>query len=247
VEVLRSCCPLRLPWRDTVLGPGQSADVCIDFVPIECGEWFGAIAVTAEWKGGQEVVTIPTYARVLQPQTAGPEVASRLPWHAPRPFRPGSSRRISLDPSSTGCRQMRPPVPHRSRSSTRSSTRPTSAVSGASAFPPRLPSRPGSGYRSSTPGARSGSAGGDSATAATPSGPSGDWRMFGAGIGGSDRVKKMRPHSAPLMSPQKSLPAGIGTDMSQFSNYPAAAGGGMAAVRARPRSASLRRSRIGTE
>merc|ERR1719253_754032 len=140
LEVLRGC-PLRLPWRDTVIGPGQTVEVLLDFVPVECGEWCGAISIIGEWKHGTEAMTIPTYARVLQQQAAAPEVATRLPWHAPRPFRPGSARRISVDPASIAPNQLRPPLPgQRSRSSTRASTRPNSALSGYSVLPPRLPS-----------------------------------------------------------------------------------------------------------
>jgi len=226
-----------------MLGPGQSIEVFADFVPVECGEWFGSISVTGEWKGGHEVVTIPTYARVLQPQTAAPEVATRLPWHAPRPFRPGSAHRIMLDPACSCGSQLRPPLPQRSRSSTRSSTRPTSAVSGYSAFPPPRPgsavrSRPGSGIRSGTPGGhvplRSGSLGGDGATAGMRSEPIRDWRITGDG----ERARNLpaRPHSEPSTLLEKAKP---GDDWP--ADISAAAGGGMAAVRARPRSASIRR------
>jgi hypothetical protein len=224
LEVIRGC-PLRLPWRDTMLGPGQSVEVYLECAPVECGEWFGAISVTGEWKAGREVTNIPTYARVLQPQAAPAKVAAQLPWHAPRPFRPGSAHRITLDPASIAPHQLRPPLPNRSSSSTRCSTRPTSAVSGYSALPPRLPSssRPGSGLPYAT---RPSSSVGDRSSSAT----SGDWRQMDRGEG----VRHMRPHSAPSTSPQKA-------PVRSPSPLSAAAGGGMAAVRARPRSASLRR------
>jgi hypothetical protein len=215
LEVLRGC-PLRLPWRDTVLGPGQTIEVLLDFVPLECGEWFGEIAISGEWKGGQELLTIPTYARVLQPQTAASEVSARLPWHAPRPFRPGSARRICIDQASIAPNQMRPPIPQRSRSSTRSSTRPASAVSGYSNLPPRLPSpsRPASGIRSGTPG--------------------------GPASTGELRPRNMRPHSAPSMSPQKAQPGASPTEMLQGTGHLCGAMRPRSAS-SRPRSASTRR------
>lgn len=235
LEVLRGG-PLRLPWRDTTLGPGQSIEVNLDFVPVECGEWHGAIAASAEWRAGAyEVITIPTYARVLQHHAAPPEVATRLPWHAPRPFRPGSARRITVDAASIAPHQLRPPSAHqRSRSSSRS--RPASAVSGASGVPPRFPSnpssRPGSGLRSGPAGSvlpPRFPSGCDGAAPVPTSGPSGDWLAGGAVQ--RARSGSARPHSAPSASPQKARP----------SSASSAAGGGIAAVRARPRSASIRR------
>jgi hypothetical protein len=242
LEVVRGC-PLRLPWRDAMLGPGQSIDVNLEFVPVECGEWCGAMILSGEWKGGHDSVAIPTYARVLQPQSATAEAATRLPWHAPRPFRPGSARRIIVDPASIAPHQMRPPVPQRSRSSsTRSSLRATPTAAGASGFsgyssgpghPPRLPS-PGSGLRSSTPMGqtrmRTSSGSGDSAIAGGSSGRSGD-----------ERARNVRPHSAPSMSPQKAHPGAYPADPTPNSSHAIAAGGGIAAVRARPRSASIGR------
>jgi len=218
LEVIRGC-PLRLPWRDTVLGPGQTVEVLIDFVPLECGEWCGEISLSAEWKGGHEVLTIPTYARVLQPQTAAAQVSARLPWHAPRPFRPGSARRICVDSASIAPQQLRPPVPQRSRSSTRSSTRPASAVSGYSGLPPQLPSasRPGSGLRSGRSGAYPARA------------PSCDLRQ----MGGWEPARKTRPHSAPSMSPQKAQPGTAPVDLLHSSGHLCGA--------VRPRSASVKR------
>lgn len=238
LEVLKGC-PLRLPWRDTVLGPGQSVEVVFDFVPVEYGEWCGTILISGDWKGGNESIAIPTYARVSQPQAAIPEAANRLPWHAPRPFRPGSAHRITVDLASIAPQQLRPPLPgqapQRSRSSsTRTSSRAGSAK-GYHALPPRLPSP---GGRALTPGAggssrvRPGSGYGDGA-----SGPSGDWRATGSG----DRVKNSRPHSAPSMSPQKNQPGAFPIDSNSSPNY-TASGGGLAAVRARPRSASIGRN-----
>ncbi|CAE8708709.1 unnamed protein product [Polarella glacialis] len=145
--------PVRLPWRDGTLGPGQSAEVMIEVVPMECGEWRGDIVASASWTGGfaspAEEIRIPTYVKVLQPQKGGSDaIASRLPLHAPRPFRPGSVCRISVDPACSHNQQLRAPTPHGRGS------RPGSAValsSSGGAKPPRpsscgalLPQRAGS-------------------------------------------------------------------------------------------------------
>jgi len=226
---VRSGGPLRLPWQDSALGPGQSIEVLLDVVPVECGEWFGELAVSASWAGDgkafQETV-IPTYMRILQPQTAAAEVATRLPWHAPRPFRPGSARRIIVDPESLTSRQLRPPTPHRTSSrssrpaSRLGSTRPNSAFSGrgSSLRPPRLPgsSRPGSGFG----GVLSGR------TASQEPQP-------------RARSRQARPHSAPSASPEKLRPGATDGDEPGA----VAAGSAIAAVRARPHSASLARRR----
>mmetsp|Transcript_61900 Transcript_61900/g.98063 ORF Transcript_61900/g.98063 Transcript_61900/m.98063 type:complete len:611 (-) Transcript_61900:40-1872(-) len=222
--------PLRLPWRDTMLGPGQSIEVNLDFCPVEVGEWCGSILASAEWRPDvYEAVTIPTYMRVLQ-SSGTSSVSRQLPWHAPRPFRPGSARRVLVDPASITPHQLRPRTAQRSRSTTCPSTRPTSACSGASyALPPRIPSRnssrPGSGMRGYLPP--------DSAEAAATAA----WRERYAAS-----RKSSRPHSAPISSPDKDRLGTLPSDMAVCSGHGlAVAGGGYAAVRSRPRSASVRR------
>lgn len=129
--------PLRLPWHDTTLGPGQKTDVFAEVIPLECGEWKGDCLVRATWKGayapGQQDVRVPTYLRILQP-SRGRELASRLPVHAPRPFRPGSAKRIFIDSAPLHNQQLRAHMPHKP-------ARPYSAASSATAC--RLP-RPSS-------------------------------------------------------------------------------------------------------
>jgi len=126
--------PLRLPWKDTVLGAGQSIDVKVEVVPVECGEWRGEMLIRASWTGGfspgQEDVRVPTYLRVLQPHKYSEGMETRLPLHAPRPFRPGSAARISIDPASIHSQQLRAPTPHKSG-------RPSSASTSSTARPPR--------------------------------------------------------------------------------------------------------------
>jgi len=100
--------PLKLPLRDIKLSPGQDADLMVDHSPLVCGEWVGAIIVRASWLNGDaSEARVPTYTRVTQPQ--GGEAARSLPPCAPRPFRPGSQNRISIDPASTSRQQMRTP------------------------------------------------------------------------------------------------------------------------------------------
>eukprot|EP00931_Biecheleriopsis_adriatica_P101354 TRINITY_DN76508_c0_g1_i1.p1 TRINITY_DN76508_c0_g1~~TRINITY_DN76508_c0_g1_i1.p1 ORF type:complete len:679 (+),score=111.90 TRINITY_DN76508_c0_g1_i1:54-2039(+) len=129
---ISSAGPLRLPWKDCMLGPGQSVDVIVEVLPMECGEWRGELVASAAWTGsfgpGQADVRVPTYVRVLQPQKGTEDISSRLPLHAPRPFRPGSANRISIDPASLHSQQLRTPTPNKSG-------RPSSAAS--SARPPR--------------------------------------------------------------------------------------------------------------
>mmetsp|Transcript_28575 Transcript_28575/g.51787 ORF Transcript_28575/g.51787 Transcript_28575/m.51787 type:complete len:632 (-) Transcript_28575:14-1909(-) len=127
--------PLRLPWKDTSLGAGQSIDVSVEVVPMECGEWRGEMLIRAVWNGGayspgQQDMRVPTYLRVLQPHKYSEGVERRLPLHAPRPFRPGSAARISIDPASIHSQQLRAPTPHKSG-------RPSSASTNSSARPPR--------------------------------------------------------------------------------------------------------------
>jgi len=225
---IASCGPLRLPWRDTVLGPGQSTEVFLECVPAECGEWCGMLVASASWviRGvvQTEEVDIPTYMRVLQPKTAGAEVGKRLPSHAPRPFRPGSARRISLDPADSTSRQLRPPTPERyaSRSHSRPSSanmRPGSACSGNTTRPPPLPlsSRPGGGLP------QAGHSGRDGRTH-TPL---------------SDKAshRPTRPHSAPVEKLEN-----LDAAQQAFKGYTAdAVGSGVAAARSmRPHSAGLR-------
>ncbi|CAE7279844.1 PPR4 [Symbiodinium sp. CCMP2456] len=97
--------PLRLPWKDCMVGPGQHVNVLIDTAPIECGEWRGAIRVLGSWAGFfgkvEGEVRIPTYFRV---QTQKDKDAGRtLPVHAPRPFRPGSANRSPALRDCVGC------------------------------------------------------------------------------------------------------------------------------------------------
>lgn len=108
--------PLRMPWKDQMLGPGQTIDVMIEVAPIECGEWRGHIVVKASWTGlqaGEAEAQVPTYVKVLQPHKGNEALTSRLPWHAPRPFRSGSAKRVFIDMASLNCHQMRAPTPHR--------------------------------------------------------------------------------------------------------------------------------------
>jgi len=140
------CGPIRLPWRDTTLGPGQSIEVVVNLDPVECGEWQGRILVFAEWTGhsGCEETVVPTYSRVVQGQSSCADLDKHLPHHAPRPFRPGSACRLALDPASITCHQMRAPAPG-SRPSSAASTAYTGRFpSGAEQSRPTSASRPGS-------------------------------------------------------------------------------------------------------
>lgn len=132
--------PLRLPWRDSTLGPGQTAEIFMEVVPFECGEWTGKLVVSASWAGAcapePQEAAVPTYMRVIPPHTGSAEAASTLPWHAPRPFTSGSAKRICLDPASNSCTQLRTPTPLK---------RPCSALSAGSCST-RLP-RPASSTR----------------------------------------------------------------------------------------------------
>lgn len=131
--------PLRLPWRDTQLGPGQSIEVPVEFVPLDCGEWCGEILVTACWVGGsaevKEVVQIPTYMRVLHPHPGASDIAAQLPVNVARPFRPGSSCRLMLDPSPLHNRQLRTPTPCGSRCASLATTAATTPATTAQATP----------------------------------------------------------------------------------------------------------------
>jgi len=125
--------PLLLPWKDCMLGPGQTVNVMVDTTPVECGEWLGAIRVQATWAGffgtSEGEQRVPTYLRVVQPQKdADRTIAAALPVHAPRPFRPGSANRISIDPASLHAQQLRTPTPLclRPASSSASSAKPDS-------------------------------------------------------------------------------------------------------------------------
>jgi len=110
--------PLRLPWKDCMVGPGQHVNVLIDTAPIECGEWRGAIRVLGSWAGFfgnvEGEVRIPTYFRV-QTQQKDKDAGRTLPVHAPRPFRPGSANRIWIDPATLHPQQLRSPTPLRLR------------------------------------------------------------------------------------------------------------------------------------
>lgn len=181
-----------MPWRDLQLSPGQSVEVLVEFMPLECGEWCGQLVATASWAGSgpqeshlRESMHIPTYMRVLHSQPGASEIASRLPCHLPRPFRPGSSCRISLDPANENTKQLRTPTPHGSRSVTPATTAATTPVavatfsgrtfsSGRQASTSRPP-RPTSRESSSRPGS--------------------------GGMRGVYLAQEARPHSVPLTGP----------------------------------------------
>jgi hypothetical protein len=82
---------VRLPWEEMQLSPGQSVDAQLEFAPVACGEWCGSILISAEWvtAGGYEKVSVPTYMRVMDPETAD-DGCTRLPLHA-SPLKPGSA------------------------------------------------------------------------------------------------------------------------------------------------------------
>eukprot|EP00929_Paragymnodinium_shiwhaense_P119349 TRINITY_DN9122_c0_g1_i6.p1 TRINITY_DN9122_c0_g1~~TRINITY_DN9122_c0_g1_i6.p1 ORF type:complete len:681 (+),score=117.59 TRINITY_DN9122_c0_g1_i6:144-2186(+) len=179
------CGPLKLPWRDTTVGPGQSIEVLVDFVPVDCGEWCGKIVAVAAWPGGEsEESVVPTYARVVSQQSSCATLAKRLPHYAPRPFRPGSAKRVSVDPASMSANQMQSVAP--------GSSRPGSASSaGTGAIRPV--GRPTSATRSASLGGRPGSAASQLAVTST-SRP------------GSGRSLKQLPPTLPMVAKHPSYP-----------------------------------------
>lgn len=196
--------PLRMPWQDTVLGPGQKIDVFPEVVPLECGEWKGEFLVQSTWTGGyapgQQDIRVPTYLRVLQP-SRGHDLASRLPLHAPRPFRPGSAKRISIDSAPLHNQQLRAPMPHKP-------VRPYSAASSVSGC--RLP-RPSSCNAKRPSSSRAGcSTGVPSSRALSAVGPASS-RGCNSASGAPSVLGQAanshllgRPRSAPLTSVQPS-------------------------------------------
>lgn len=198
--------PLRLPWRDTQLSPGQTVEVIIDVVPLMVGEWCGQLIATATWLNGshREDVVIPTYMRVVQPQTCGTEAARELPRHAPRPFRPGSARRIKIDPTNTSCKQLRTPTPH---TPTAYLSRPSSAASGIAGYnagrPPRVPfSRPESSH-SGVPASHTSSRVQRVCSLLPTMAPNVVGREQVHMAVGARTRSAHRPHSAPSPSPQR--------------------------------------------
>ncbi|CAE7386016.1 unnamed protein product [Symbiodinium natans] len=200
--------PLRLPWKDCMVGPGQHVTVVIDTAPLECGEWHGTIRILGSWAGffgnmeGEE--RIPTYFRVAQTQKDNQDPGATLPRYAPRPFRPGSANRIWIDPATIHARQLRPPTPHRPRPASSSASsakpesqgyRPGSSRTGASTAVPS--SRPLSGLGppssrgccSASAVASSRSQGGRMVQAPTPP---------AAPQEAPRSTSRARPHSAPL-------------------------------------------------
>ncbi|CAK9004072.1 Pentatricopeptide repeat-containing protein [Durusdinium trenchii] len=143
--------PLRAPWHDCMLGPGQRVTVPIDIKASEPGEWHGYIRIRGAWVNvfgvNEEEARIPTHLKVERAD-CGPCGPPQLPVHAPRPFRPGSANRIRIDPSSLHTQQLRTPTPHKlkrpcSSSSASSakpeSARPVSSRNGSTAVPSSRP------------------------------------------------------------------------------------------------------------
>lgn len=146
--------PLRPSWNQATLSPGQSAEVILEFVPVECGEWCGELVVSASWcgkasDGSAETMRVPTYMRVVHQGPSANDVSRRLPWHAPRPFRPGSACRIRLDPTCLHSQQLRMRRPASSStlfsSKSRPSSMPTTAGTSLPSSSVLLTGRPGSG------------------------------------------------------------------------------------------------------
>lgn len=212
--------PMRLPWRDKPLGPGQSTEVPVEFMPLDCGEWCGEIVVKAAWsgrshehEGAHEEMHIPTYMRVLHPHPGAAELAAQLPVLVSRPFRPGSTCRLILDPTSLCSRQLRTPTPGASRSSSAVPTAAATPLPGptetplgmfsgralssgtTSARPPRSSSR-GSSSRPGSGGLRGAHLAkemrqGRSASCCTPMHHHPD-------ISAAEHCAGSRPHSAPF-------------------------------------------------
>lgn len=126
--------PLKLPWSDCMLGPGQKVTVPIDITQSEPGEWHGHIRIRGSWVNifgvNEEEARVPTHLKVgdVDHRPPGPPAPVALPPHAPRPFRPGSANRIRIDPSSLHTQQLRTPTPHKLK-------RPVSSSSASSAKP----------------------------------------------------------------------------------------------------------------
>lgn len=242
------CGPLRLPWRDVMLGPGQTAEVIVNVAPVECGEWCGRILVNVAWpsESCEDNIAVPTYSRVAHAHGEGADLARSLPHFAPRPFRPGSSRRTCLDPASISSHQMRTPTPGCSRPGSAVSAGPGGALNPqrlgyqvAQARPPLAPLAPVAAClraleaRARRPG---GDAEGGSARAASARLSSVVACSAGAGY------RLPRPHSAPMPPPCRptsadrsvGTPAAVGTTLLALGASSAATRG---ANRSRPLSA----------
>eukprot|EP00928_Gymnodinium_smaydae_P023704 TRINITY_DN19459_c0_g1_i1.p1 TRINITY_DN19459_c0_g1~~TRINITY_DN19459_c0_g1_i1.p1 ORF type:complete len:666 (+),score=106.10 TRINITY_DN19459_c0_g1_i1:89-2086(+) len=207
------CGPMKLPWRDMSLSPGQTVDILVEVVPLECGEWCGRLVASAVYPNSMpEETVIPTYSRIVHPHGSGVSLVDQLPQHAPRAFRPGSCRRVTVNPASNSSRQLwpRPPTAGGSSRPASASTAPSPpAVSpaclatalppsrrtpspGPGALPPPLP-LPRPGERSTVPGGR-----GPAGIRAMPGRPAGAAAAAHGRTGVSpQRWRPSRPHSAP--------------------------------------------------
>ncbi|CAK9105010.1 unnamed protein product [Durusdinium trenchii] len=102
--------PLRAPWHDCMLGPGQRVTVPIDIKASEPGEWHGYIRIRGAWVNvfgvNEEEARIPTHLKVERAD-CGPCGPPQLPVHASS-AKPESARPVSSRNGSTAVPSSRP-------------------------------------------------------------------------------------------------------------------------------------------